>query len=101
MCFSLMNETWSAVDLKSVSERRDSVQVMVNMLTVALEGTKKTKIVYKANLNFKQAQKYLDFLLSKGLIGVEGSSGKRKVYRTTERGRTFINRYKKTLELIL
>lgn len=87
--------------LKSVSERRDSVKLMVDMLAVALEGTKKTEMVYKSNLNFKQAQKYLDFLLSQGLIGVEGSSGKRKVYRTTERGRTFINRYRKTLELIL
>lgn len=75
--------------------------LMVNMLGVTLEGAKKTEIVYKANLNFKQAQKYLDFLLRKGLITVEVSSGERKIYRTTERGRSFLTRYKKTLELIL
>ena len=96
-----MKKIWSTVDLKSVGERRDGVRLMVDMLVVALEGTKKTEIVYKANLNFRQAQKYLDFLLSKGLIAVRGSSGERKVYRTTERGRTFIKRYEKTLELIL
>ena len=95
------NETWPEVDLQSVSERRDSVKLVVDMLVVALEGAKKTEIVYKANLNFKQAQKYLGFLLSKGLMAVESSSGKRKVYRTTERGRTFIRRYGKALELIL
>lgn len=96
-----MNKTWSTVGLESVGERRDSVKLMVDMLTVALEGTKKTEIVYKANLNFTQAQKYLDFLFSKRLIAVRNSLSKRKVYRTTEKGRTFIKRYEKTLELIL
>lgn len=96
-----MKSIYSSVKLASISERRDSVKVIVDMLTVALGGTTKTEIVYKANLNFKQARKYLEFLLTKGLMVVEGSSVKRKVYRTTDKGRSFIKRYKKTLELIL
>lgn len=96
-----MNNTRSTVELASVSQQRDSVRLMVDMLVVALEGAKKTEIVYKANLNFKQAQKYLDFLLSKGLIGLESPSSRKKVYQTTEVGRTFIKRYEETLKLIL
>lgn len=96
-----MKSMRSSLGLASISQRRDCVKVMVDMLTVALDGTKKTEIVYKANLNFKQAEKYLELLLTKGLMVVEGSSGKRKAYRTTDRGRSFIKRYEETVELLL
>jgi len=95
-----MNKTSLIVGEESVYGRRSSVMLMVGMLRAALKGARKTEIVYKTNLNFRQAQKYLDFLLSKGLITVECSSGRSKTYRTTEKGRAFIERYEKTLELI-
>jgi predicted transcriptional regulator len=71
----------------------------VDILEVACNGATKTEIVYRANLNFKQVQKFLDFLIKKGLLVT--SSNKRKRYMTTEKGKEFINRYKKTIELIL
>jgi predicted transcriptional regulator len=86
-------------DVKLLSERRTTVKLMVVILEIALKGAGKTEIVYKANLNFRRVQKYLDFLVGKGLISV--SSNKRKKYRTTEKGKAFIKRYRETVELIL
>jgi predicted transcriptional regulator len=94
-----LNEADILPDGKSFGERRSTVKLMVDILEIALNGAGKTEIVYKANLNFRRVQKYLDFLVGKGLISV--SSNKRKKYRTTEKGKAFIKRYKETVELIL
>jgi predicted transcriptional regulator len=83
-----------------LSGRRSDIKIIVEILSVALHDAKKTEIVYKANLNFKQMQRYLDFLMGKGLIADCGcSSGKRK-YQTTERGRTFLKRYMEISDIV-
>jgi predicted transcriptional regulator len=58
--------------------------LITDILGIALKGATKTEIVYKANLNFKQVEKFLDFLIKKGLLSV--SSNKRKRYQTTDKG---------------
>jgi len=88
----------SIVDVNLLREKRDTIKLIVDILEITLNEATKTDIVYKANLNFKQVQKFLDFLIKKGLISV--SSNKRKRYRTTEKGKEFIRRYRKIVELI-
>lgn len=95
-----MSQTGSSIDVKLLSERRSTVKLMIDILKITSNGALKTEIVYKANLNFKQAQKYLDFLLSKGLITVNVSFRGKKKYQTTKKGKAFIKRYKNALELI-
>ena len=95
----LLNEVDALVDMRLIGERRGAVKIIVDILEIALKGAMKTEIVYKANLNFKIVQKYLDFLIKKGLMSV--SSNKRKKYKTTEKGREFIKRYKEAVELIV
>lgn len=94
-----MNEVDALFDMRLIGERRGTVKIIVDILEIALKGAMKTEIVYKANLNFKIVQKYLDFLIKKGLMSV--SSNKRKKYKTTEKGREFIKRYKEAFELIV
>jgi predicted transcriptional regulator len=94
-----VNEADALIDMKVLTEKRTTIRLIVDILEIALKGVGKTEIVYKANLNFKQARKYLDFLLEKGLIAV--SSNRRNKYRTTEKGKAFIKRYRETVELIL
>jgi len=86
-------------DKKSIW-RRGAIRILADMLVVACRGAKKTDIVYKTNLNFKVAKRYLDFLLLKGLITADNFHSGRKVYRTTEKGKLFIKRYRETVELI-
>lgn len=80
--------------------RRAPLRILVDMLIVGSRGAKKTDIVYKTNLNFKLVKKYLDFLLLKGLIAEDGLQRRRKLYRTTEKGKMFIKRYRETVKLI-
>jgi len=82
------------------TRRRSDVKVLVDILVVGLKGAKKTEIVYKANLNFKIAKKYLDFLAAKGLLTEDSFRGAKKIYQTTEKGKMFIKRYGETVELI-
>lgn len=94
-----MSEANSLVDVRLSKGRRNTIRLAVDILETALNGATKTEIVYKANLNFKQVQKFLDFLAKKGLISVV-SSNRRKQYQTTEKGKEFVKRYRKIIELI-
>jgi predicted transcriptional regulator len=72
---------------------------MANILLAANEGgTRKTHIMYKCNLSFKQLHAYLRFLVEMGLlrpvvgnIGTDDSSG---LFETTKKGEAFIKAYR-------
>ena len=51
-----------------LKERRGRLEIIADILSVAMKEAKKTEIVYRANLNFKRAGKYLLYLEEKGLI---------------------------------
>ncbi|MEA3324041.1 MAG: winged helix-turn-helix domain-containing protein [Euryarchaeota archaeon] len=68
-------------------KRRSKIDIIIAILDVVSGGATKTKIVYKANLNFNIATKYLELLLEKGLVRVDGSS-----YEITEDGKTFVEK---------
>jgi len=80
--------------------RRGAIDILMDMLIVASKEASKTDIVYKTNLNFNVVKKYLDFLLRKGLIEADGVQRNRKSYRTTDKGRLFIRRYREAVQLI-
>ena len=70
--------------------RRSMVEITGEILSAAKQGVGKTVIVYRANLNFTRAEKYLCLLLSKGLVSTITGSLK---YKTTERGLEFLRAY--------
>jgi predicted transcriptional regulator len=51
---------------------------------VAMNGAKKTHIVYEVNLNFNLARKYIEMLEEKELIKYENG-----LYITTNKGKVF------------
>ncbi len=73
--------------------RRSRIDIIIDVLEVANMGVNKTAVVYKTNLNFKLAEKYLGLLQKQGLV--ENNINK---YKTTEKGRIFLEKAK---ELIL
>ena len=81
--------------LNRFKKRRDSIAIIVDILSVAGEKAKKTQIVYKANLNFRMVGEYLPHLLDKGLI--ENTDGE---YKTTEKGEEFLTDYRKMKEML-
>lgn len=78
------------MDLRSFRpQRRSRPDIIHDILTIAKEGAKKTKIVYKANLNFRFLKRYLETLIGSGMIEKDG-----KLWRTTPKGLRYISRYR-------
>lgn len=70
------------------TEKRDKLEIMIQLLQIAKEPIKKTRIMQVAYLNFYQVSRYLDYLMSAGLI--ENISKPYPGYRITEKGRMFL-----------
>lgn len=83
-----------------MSRRRSRLEVVADILTEALNGANKTRIMYRANLNFLRFHRYFSELLDKELIVGENTSDGRVVYRTTDRGRRFLKLISNAEEII-
>ncbi len=79
--------------------RRGYLGVIADILRVGLGVPLKTDIVYKANLNFNVATKYIDELVEKGLLRIPHHS--RRVYETTEKGREFLEKHRELSQLLV
>jgi predicted transcriptional regulator len=79
----------------TVKKRRDRLEVINAILDVALEGAVKTRIMYRTNVNFRQFEDYIDPLLEAGLVEISDTE-RRKIYRTTEKGKTLLSRLRET-----
>jgi predicted transcriptional regulator len=71
---------WGGVSIK----RRSRTDIADAILKVAMNGAKKTHIVYEVNLNFNIAQEYLKMLKNKELIRDENG-----IFTTTDKGKVF------------
>lgn len=69
--------------------RRHKIDIAADIIEIAMNGVKKTSIVYLANLNFTIFGQYLKLLSEKGFVEVENGL----VY-TTDRGIDFLAKYK-------
>jgi len=80
--------------------RRIRLQILAELLEIASNGgATKTALVYKANLNFKLAQRYLDELEDKGMI-VRREEGLGTTYVSTERGREALRNISQALDFM-
>jgi len=66
-------------------KRRNSFEIIADILIIAKNGAKKTKIVYEGNLNFKLVNEYLRDLRKKGLIRKVG-----RKFKTTTKGLDYL-----------
>ena len=75
--------------------KRGRLDIIIDILEVAKEGTSKTAIVSGANLNFQLTEKYLAVLLENGFL-----ENRQDKYVITEKGRTILEKAKEiTLQL--
>lgn len=73
---------------RSKRQYRSRIQIAANILEIAKEGSRKTRIMYLCNLSFDLLQKYLDLLEDFGLIELKNDS--ERTYVATEEGRGFL-----------
>jgi predicted transcriptional regulator len=72
-------------------QRRGAVTLVYDILSLCRNGAAKTQIIYQANLSFKLASLYIDFLLGKGLFRKELDSKGRMKYLLTYRGERLLH----------
>jgi predicted transcriptional regulator len=71
-----------------------SLDIVREVLSIASDKVRKTRIMYGANLSFLQLEKYLSTLLGNALLSFDGDSG----YLTTASGKEFLKLYADYLE---
>jgi predicted transcriptional regulator len=73
---------------------RGALDIINLILQVCMEGTIITHVMYRCNLNSKQTQSYVSFLLQYELLEKIKPEGSNKfVYRATERARKYLEVY--------
>jgi len=80
------------------NRKRNGIEICADILMVAKKGAKKSHIVYKANLNFKLLNKYLDQLRNSDLIV---KSTKNNLFKTTEKGIEYLNHFRELRDFFL
>src|SRR5215203_2125734 len=75
---------------------RGRTQIIADILHQCKENKRKSHVMQKANLNFDQVSHYLGDLLGRGLVE-QGLSEGGNIYRTTDKGREFLDRYQKLI----
>jgi predicted transcriptional regulator len=71
-----------------MAKYRDRVRIIADILKVAREGAKKTKIMYIANLSYSLLEKYLRETTAMGFLSHDDSA-----YQVTEKGLVFLEKY--------
>jgi predicted transcriptional regulator len=61
--------------------KRGRFDIIGSILLICKNGARKTEIVYKANLNFKNAEVYLKWLIDREMMVKEG-----EFFKTTTKG---------------
>jgi len=74
--------------------KRSFFAIISEILKVAKNGAKKTRIMYSCTLSYRMTGNFINYLLNAGLL-VEGNS-----FHTTAKGLRFLRTYQ-TLELLL
>jgi predicted transcriptional regulator len=71
--------------------KRSRDEIISQILEICKKGANKTQIVYKANLNFRSVNPYIDLLIKNKLIAIK--DGRIVKYETTERGMNLLHNF--------
>lgn len=82
---------------------RGRIDIIASVLREAQGGSKKTRIMYRCNLSFRQMKVYLNLLVKKDLLetlNLEQGNSMMEVYRTTNDGQSFVKTYDQLKEIL-
>jgi len=78
------------------SSHRSHIDIVADILDAAADGVKKTHIMYKCNLSFKQLETYLSLLLNRGLLRAvpeEERTSYARFFKITNKGQILLHAY--------
>jgi len=89
---------------RSSNSHRGRLDIIADILEASNNGAKKTYLMYRCNLSFKQLKYYLVFLLRKGLLNTVVDDGNPNpnpgLFKITDKGKEFLKAYKGLRALI-
>gem|GEM_PF-603828 len=93
--WTMFFEAWSVAvgEVARLGKRqyRNKIQITADILELAKQGSRKTRIMYLGNLSFDLVQKYLKQLEELGLVEVKGVGKGERIYNITPRGAEFLS----------
>jgi len=78
-----------------IKRRRNSLEIMSEMLEAAEQGSRKTSIMFKANLSYALLVHYLSVLKANEFLETPDD----KTFFTTRKGQTFVKEFREIREL--
>ena len=72
------------------------MEIIAQMLSLAREETKKTRLMYQTNLCYSQLVHYMGFLVDKGFLDVKNGT-KGKTYCISDKGTEFLDNIEKVI----
>jgi len=78
-----------------ISRRRSEIEILTEILCLARESPRKTALLYRVNLNHALLNKYLGYLIERGLLVKEED-----VYSITDKGYEFLTLSRKLQHLL-
>jgi len=75
---------------KHKRQYRDRIEITANILEIAKDGSRKTRIMYLGNLSFDLVQKYLSQLEQLNLVEIKSTPSGEKMYYITQKGERFL-----------
>jgi predicted transcriptional regulator len=87
------------LSLQAKENRRDKLVIISAMLSSAAKGVCKTELMYKVGLSSAQLDRYVPVLLRSELLEISNHSRK-SVYRTTDKGRSFLDVFDTLVKLL-
>jgi len=79
-------------------KRRSRLDIIAEILDAAVNGALKTRIMYRANVNFVQFNEYVKCLLEARLMRTIRHE-RRTIYKTTGKGKLLLRRFNETEEM--
>ena len=82
---------------------RSQIDIMASILNEAVRGAKKTRIMYRCNLSYRQLQRYLKLLLGMELLSLvsKKESDEKIFFKTSAKGRAFLDAYRRLRALMV
>jgi predicted transcriptional regulator len=78
----------------SSHNHRGNLDIIASILDASNSGAKRTYLMYRCNLSFKQLKNYSGFLLSSGLLHTVNEEANNGTLQITDKGREFVRAYK-------
>lgn len=83
------------------SNRRDRIAIMAEILAETKTGLKKTRIICKCNLSYKQLELYIKMLLEQKLLARKSDEKGQEKFVTTTKGNNFVKNFQALQALML